>query len=102
VGRLLNMHANNCAKIVLEGGIVRHAAHGHAIHNSAIVEAFPSSFLGLLITDPTSLLARRRGRSDIFYAYLVRARHSPTISIAGHARPATDGSPDSAEERDDC
>jgi hypothetical protein len=71
VGRLLNMHANICAKIILELKMVRAAVHGHPIHNSAVVEAFPSSFLGLLIADPISLQARRRGRSDIFYSHLV-------------------------------
>lgn len=71
IGQLLNLHANICARIILERKIVKVAAHGHAIHSSAIVEAFPSSFLGLLIANPLSVPARRRGRSDVFYSHLV-------------------------------
>jgi hypothetical protein len=43
VGRLLNSHANACAKAVLATGLVGNASHDHAIHATAIVEAFPSS-----------------------------------------------------------
>jgi hypothetical protein len=41
-----------------------------AIDERAISEAFPSSFLGLMIKDPASLEARRRNRSDTFFKYL--------------------------------
>jgi hypothetical protein len=52
VGKRLNAHANACAEIVLEAGLLVAAVHDHAIHHFAIVEAFPSSFLGVLIKEP--------------------------------------------------
>jgi hypothetical protein len=50
IGRLLNSHANFCAKVILDMGVVGKAEHAHALHACAIVEAFPSSFLGVLAT----------------------------------------------------
>jgi hypothetical protein len=73
VGKALNHHTNLCAKIILETGLVRNSAHDHPIHKSAIVEAFPSSFLGLLIENPKSLGVQRGNRSDRFYLDLVRS-----------------------------
>jgi hypothetical protein len=71
VGRELNRHANACARAVLGLGRLAPAAHRHAIDKATIVEAFPSSFLGLMIEDPRALGARRGDRSDVFYAHLV-------------------------------
>ena len=73
VGRLLNSHANACAKAVLDMSVVGNALHTQAIHVSAIVEAFPSSFLGVLIRDPLALGVRRRTRSDSFYLHLAKS-----------------------------
>jgi hypothetical protein len=70
VGRELNRHANACARAVLGLGRLAPAAHRHAIDEAAIVEAFPSAFLGLMIEDPKTLGTRRRDRSDVFYAHL--------------------------------
>jgi hypothetical protein len=53
--------------------------HDHAIHPLAIVEAFPSSFLGLLIEDPAGLRARRRDRSDSFYVHLAQSSGLPVL-----------------------
>ena len=72
VGKQLNSHTNECAKIVLELGKLAPAMHRTAIHARAIVEAFPSSFLGLMITEPQLLDAQRVNRSDIFYMHLAR------------------------------
>jgi hypothetical protein len=36
----------------------------------AVVEAFPTSFLGVLIENPSVLSPRRENRSDIFYFHL--------------------------------
>jgi hypothetical protein len=72
VGRQLNCHANECAKVILGLGKILPAAHRNAIHAKAIVEAFPSSFLGLMIAEPQLLDAQRGNRSDIFYAHLAR------------------------------
>ena len=69
VGRLLNRHANACARAVLATGTVRSARHPHAIDDRAIVEAFPSAWLGMLIADPETLDATRKDRSDRFYRH---------------------------------
>ena len=73
VGKQLNSHTNECAKIVLELEKLVPAMHRTAIHARAIVEAFPSSFLGLMIAGPLLLDAQRGNRSDIFYVHLARA-----------------------------
>jgi hypothetical protein len=70
VGKKLNDAANICAKIILGLDLVSASVHDHAIHAKAIVEAFPSSFLGMLIDDPKSLSARRGDRSDNFFVHL--------------------------------
>lgn len=70
VGRKLNDHANQCAKVILGTGKLRTAKHDHAIHKSAIVEAFPTSFLGMLVEEPENIPALRANRSDNFYRYL--------------------------------
>jgi len=70
VGKKLNLHANMCAETILTCGHLAEAAHTHAIHATAIVEAFPSTFLGLMIAEPTTVQARRRNRSDTFYEHL--------------------------------
>ena len=69
-GKLLNHNANICAKIVIDTGVLAAATHRRAIHGSAIAEAFPSSFLGLMIMDPKGLQASRGNRSDSFYIHL--------------------------------
>jgi hypothetical protein len=73
VGKLLNSHASACTKIILETGMLRDAAHDHAIHKSGVVEAFPSSFLGVLIAEPETLSVNRGSRSDKFYCYLAQS-----------------------------
>ena len=72
VGKQLNCHANECAKVVLGLGKISLATHRTAIHAKAIVEAFPSSFLGLMIAGPQLFDAQRGNRSDIFYVHLAR------------------------------
>ena len=73
VGKLLNFHANACAKIVLQTDAVGDAVHDHAIHKFAVVEAFPSSFLGVLIERPEIPLVNRAHRSDSFYRHLTHS-----------------------------
>jgi len=80
VGKALNFHTNTCAKIVIETGVIGDAKHDHAIHKSAILEAFPSSFLGLLIDNPKSLSVKRGNRSDIFYQHLVQTGGLHTLA----------------------
>ena len=52
VGRLLNHHTNEFAALVLQHAEVGPAPHRHAIHERALVEAFPTSFLGLMMDNP--------------------------------------------------
>jgi hypothetical protein len=73
VGKSLNAHANACVSVVLAECKISDAEHAVAIHNRAIVEAFPSSFLGLMIADPCALNARRGDRSDTFFKHLAGA-----------------------------
>jgi len=54
-------------------GVVGKAEHAHALHACAIVEAFPSSFLGVLISNPLALQVHRRTRSDTFYVHLAQS-----------------------------
>jgi hypothetical protein len=73
VGKLLNAHANDCARIVLDGCNLHGVRHSVGIHERAIAEAFPSSFLGVLIEQPEALNARRGDRSDTFFQHLAAA-----------------------------
>jgi hypothetical protein len=70
IGKLLNEHANHCAVAVLDNCDLGAARHSLAIHDRAVVEAFPSSFLGVMIKDPRALNARRGDRSDTFFQHL--------------------------------
>jgi hypothetical protein len=69
-GRLLNAAANSCAKILLGTGCIGNAAYHHAIHDFAIAEAFPTSFLGLQLQDPERLKADKPAKSDRYYKHL--------------------------------
>lgn len=70
-GRLLNAATNDCARLVLEEARLADAGHAQAIHRLAIVEAFPNSFLGLMLDDPAPHKGGRGSRSDRYYAALV-------------------------------
>jgi hypothetical protein len=65
VGRLLNHHANECVHYLVANSDVRGAQHAVPIDEKAIVEAFPSSFLGMMIQHP-KVAASRGDRSDVF------------------------------------
>lgn len=69
VGKCLNEHANSFANTVLQHCDLACATHAKAIDDKAVVEAFPSSFLGLMIEDPSTLTVRRRNRSDLFFLH---------------------------------
>ncbi|MGA7128906.1 MAG: hypothetical protein WBZ19_21495 [Chthoniobacterales bacterium] len=65
---------------------LRGAAHATEINQFAIVEAFPSAFLGVLLTDPLHLQARRGDRSDVFFRnslQLWQASGTDNLPIAG-------------------
>ena len=94
IGRLLNSHANSCAKAILDMRVVGKATHAHAIHACSIVEAFPSSFLGMLISNPLALQVHRRTRSDTFYVHL--AQSDALLSLLRYLLPGR--SPESSFE----
>ncbi len=69
-GKRLNTNANACALAVRNRCKVASARHASKIDDSAIVEAFPSSFLGVMIAEPAKLNVNRRNRSDAFFQHL--------------------------------
>jgi hypothetical protein len=81
VGRLLNHHTNELAALVLEHAKLGAATHRHAIHERALVEAFPTSFLGLMMQDPEK--GMRQQRSDRYYEGLV-ANGTLNLLLAHH------------------
>lgn len=73
VGKALNFHANACADVVLRHAHIADASHVVRISQKAIAEAFPSSFLGLMINNPSILNATRGNRSDTFFCHAVES-----------------------------
>jgi hypothetical protein len=70
IGKSLNEETNRCARMVLSTVNVALSKHSSAIHDHCLVEAFPTSYLGLMIADPSSLVRGRKAKSDIFYEAL--------------------------------
>ncbi|MGA2289794.1 hypothetical protein [Bradyrhizobium sp.] len=70
VGIRLNEETNKCVKIVLSVANVAQSASRIRIADQSVVEAFPSSYLGVMIAEPESLSAVRKNRSDKFFAAL--------------------------------
>ena len=73
VGKNLNAAANACARVILRRCRLGAAKHAIRIDDMAVVEAFPSSFLGVMLNDPAAVAARRRDRSDRFFEHLAMA-----------------------------
>ena len=73
IGKLLNQHANECVHHVVAHSDVQSATHRVPIDHRALVEAFPSAFLGVMIKDPQHLNVRRGDRSDTFFQHLASA-----------------------------
>jgi hypothetical protein len=70
VGIRLNEEANNCVKIVRSVADVATSSSRIRIAEQCILEAFPSSYLGLMIVNPESVGAIRKNRSDKFFEAL--------------------------------
>jgi hypothetical protein len=70
VGKALNAATNDCVGIVLENCRVAPATHAVRIDANAVAEAFPTAFLGVMLRDPASVVARRGDRSDVFFLHL--------------------------------
>lgn len=89
VGRLLNDHTNQFARLLIEHGLVAGARHEHAVHDLALFEAFPTSFLGLMLEHAEKGV--RQQRSDRYYTALVAngtlerllAHHLPGRQLGG-------------------
>jgi hypothetical protein len=65
------LHTNHCVRTAIDHGDINMSQHGVAVHELAVVEAFPSSFLGVMLDDPRKLTLRRSDRSDGFFRHLV-------------------------------
>ncbi|MEM7023641.1 MAG: hypothetical protein AAF637_13775 [Pseudomonadota bacterium] len=85
VGKRLNAAATDCACSVLRSCNLAAARHAHPIDDRAIVEAFPSSFLGALIEEPWDLGARRGDRSDRFFEHC--CERATFERLIGHLLP---------------
>jgi hypothetical protein len=69
-GRRLNKHATDCALSQVARRIIADATHLHNIHSLAVVEAFPTSFLGVAVGDPAGRKTRTKKTSDVFFELL--------------------------------
>ena len=68
-GKKLNAQANKSAEFVKQHCHIREARHQVKIDDCAIVEAFPTTFLGVMIDSP-ALLDRPKIRSDRYFIHL--------------------------------
>jgi hypothetical protein len=87
VGRLLNHYANECVRHLVAHSDVHAARHGVLIDRRALAEAFPSSFLGMMIQEMAHLGARRGDRSDTFFQHL--ATIGALQALIAHCLPGT-------------
>ena len=70
-GKKLNDQANKSAIALKKHCRVRKANHKVRIDECAIVEAFPTTFLGVMLKHPASLnRPKNKQKSDIFFAHL--------------------------------
>ncbi|WP_404379300.1 hypothetical protein [Caenispirillum salinarum] len=68
-GRRLNQEATVFAALVLDTGRLGPARFAGAIHDRALVEAFPTSFLGTMLEKDG--VPEHGQRSDVYYAHLL-------------------------------
>ena len=73
VGRMLNRQTNQFVAIVNSLCRVEPAGHQVAVADRALVEAFPGSFMGVMIAEPRSISAQRGDRSDVVFEHLAGA-----------------------------
>ena len=73
-GRKLNEQANLAAKLVADtrACCIEEAAHSVRINRLAIVEAFPTAFLGVMIKRPEETPDRPGTKSDRYYVHLTK------------------------------
>ena len=73
-GRKLNEQANLSARLVKRVCCVEQAVHAVQIDPQTIVEAFPTTFLGVMIDRPEKL-HRPKLRSDRYFVHLASGQH---------------------------
>lgn len=73
-GKKLNIQANYSAKFVKQHCHIPGANHHLKIDRYAIVEAFPTTFLGVMIENP-ALLARPKKRSDRYFIHVAKNQY---------------------------
>jgi hypothetical protein len=71
IGKQLNAAANDCVRAVFKECHLAPATHAVRIDGKAVVEAFPTAFLGVMLRDPNALTVQRSTRSDVFFQNLV-------------------------------
>lgn len=69
-GKKLNEYANRAAVALIAMRALAESKHAHNVHSLAVVEAFPTSFLGLLLHQPHGVRSRRKKHSDSFFEIL--------------------------------
>ena len=69
-GKKLNAAANQISHVLVEFDCVEKAGHRFRIHESAIVEAFPTSFLGVMLEKDETGVETRRRRFNTYYQTL--------------------------------
>ncbi|MDE2907336.1 MAG: DUF429 domain-containing protein [Acidobacteriota bacterium] len=79
-GRKLNEQANLAAKAVKRLCRIRQAGHDERIDERAVVEAFPTSFLGVMVRCPSGLSGG--ARSDRYFSHL-DGRQRPDRTLGG-------------------
>jgi len=70
VGKRLNVATNDLVRITLKHCEIALARHAMRIDARAVVEAFPTAFLGVMLRDPTAITVSRSDRSDVFFQHL--------------------------------
>jgi predicted RNase H-like nuclease len=68
-GKKLNVAANAIVRSVLETGRLAVATHDARIHERAIVEAFPTTFVGVMLDD--GCIPSHGARSDAYFLHLL-------------------------------
>jgi len=82
VGQKLNAAANRIGKWLRDEVKMAKARHQARIHELALVEAFPTHFLGVLFAEEQIPIAVRRNRSDLYYLNLAHSTSESASPLA--------------------
>lgn len=67
-GVMLNRHANEIALGLVSLGVLEKSYHPESIHDLGIVEAFPTTFLGVMLDE--GKVPSSKAKSDVFFEHL--------------------------------